>query len=306
MVNGAQKMPKIDTQEIFERLVYALAVFFLMFWYQSSVSGEYFSGDTVVTTIDNKTKPIQNLKLLDQVLVNSDLVLYETHLSTNTNNFKIDSTWQIARFEFLGNVITLAKPEQEFIGKGITENSKGGTFLGEKIFKLPSASGLAKEKFTLIRLAQVVNDKDVDNKNAQFITAIIKYQSQPLTKYIFTDNENKEVTITCGDAVQVYDENDQQFIAISELAIMQKKITQFGKEFSVSISDSNKHAASYMIELKDVHHFYANGILVHNPDDPKDDEKEEEKDQLGSLSEVEDQVDIMKISLEDAKNGVKY
>lgn len=85
---------------------------------------------------------------------------------------------------------------------------------------------------------------------------------------------------------------------------MQKKITQFGKEFSVGISDSidNTNAESYMIVVKDVHHFYANGILVHNPDNPKD----EEKDQLGSLSEVEDQVDIMKISLEDAKNGVKY
>ena len=100
-------------------------------WHKFSVSGEYFSGDTVVTTIDNKTKPIQDLKLFDQVLVDSDLVSYETHLSTN--NFKIDSTWQRARFEFLGNVITLAKPEREFIGKGITENSKGGTFLGEKI-----------------------------------------------------------------------------------------------------------------------------------------------------------------------------
>lgn len=65
MVNRTKKMPNIDTQEIFERLVCILAGFLLIFWHKFSVSGEYFSGDTVVTTIDNRKKPIQNFTLQD-------------------------------------------------------------------------------------------------------------------------------------------------------------------------------------------------------------------------------------------------
>ena len=97
-------------------------------------------------------------------------------------------TWQIATFNYLGNTINVAQPMQIFIQQGVIAKNKDGIFSKEKIFKLTGIRYLPEVRFILTNLAQVENSKDASNDNVQFITATIKHQSQSLTKYIFTDN----------------------------------------------------------------------------------------------------------------------
>ena len=67
-----------------------LAGFFLIFYTQCINAGAYFSGDTTITAFDNKTRSIQELKVLDQVLIIPNLALRKPEPANN--NLAIDST----------------------------------------------------------------------------------------------------------------------------------------------------------------------------------------------------------------------
>ena len=180
-----------------------------------------------------------------------------------SNNLRIDATWQIATFNASGDIITFVKPEKEFIEQGIAPQNKNEIFSKDKIFKL-MAIPLSTENFTLISLQQVENDKDAKS-NTEFVTAIIEYQNQLLIRYSFVNNENIEFTLTCSEAIKVYDENQQKFIPIDQSAEPKQSFQQNNQVFTFKSKEDAGPTKAYMIEVNHKHHFYANGILVHNP-----------------------------------------
>ena len=252
-------------------LLTILVGLFLIFWYQSAIASEYFSGDTLVNTANNKTKPIRELKILDEVSVDQGLALQKSEPASN--NLKIDATWQIATFNASGDIITFVKPEKEFIEKSISSQNKNEIFSKDKIFKLV-AIPLSTENFTLISLQQVENDKDAKS-NTEFVTAIIEYQNQLLIRYSFVNNENIEFTLTCSEAIKVYDENQQKFIPIDQLAEPKQSFQQNNQVFTFKSKEDAGSTKAYMIEVNHKHHFYANGILVHNPTPEEEAEAQE-------------------------------